>query len=57
MNSVIWSDVDGMMSTDPREIETARVIEELSYNEVAELAYLGHHSTFADDSAAERATL
>jgi bifunctional aspartokinase / homoserine dehydrogenase 1 len=37
----IWSDVDGMMSTDPREVETARVIEELSYNEVAELAYFG----------------
>ncbi len=37
----IWSDVDGMMTTDPREIEEARVIEELSYNEVAELAYFG----------------
>lgn len=37
----IWSDVDGMMSTDPREIESARMIPELSYNEVAELAYFG----------------
>lgn len=37
----IWSDVDGMMSTDPREIDTARVIPELSYDEVAELAYFG----------------
>lgn len=37
----IWSDVDGMMSTDPRESETAQVIESLSYNEVAELAYFG----------------
>jgi aspartate kinase len=37
----IWSDVDGMMTTDPREIDTAQVIEELSYNEVAELAYFG----------------
>ncbi len=37
----IWSDVDGMMSADPREIDNAHVIEELSYNEVAELAYFG----------------
>lgn len=37
----IWSDVDGMMSADPREIEEAQVIDELSYNEVAELAYFG----------------
>jgi len=37
----IWSDVDGMMSADPREIDSAHVIEELSYNEVAELAYFG----------------
>lgn len=37
----IWSDVDGMMSTDPREIDNARVIAEMSYDEVAELAYFG----------------
>jgi aspartate kinase len=37
----IWSDVDGMMSTDPREVETAQVIDELSYSEVAEMAYFG----------------
>lgn len=37
----IWTDVDGMMSTDPREIPKARVIPELSYDEVAELAYFG----------------
>lgn len=37
----IWSDVDGMMSTDPREITSAQVIDQLSYNEVAELAYFG----------------
>jgi bifunctional aspartokinase / homoserine dehydrogenase 1 len=37
----IWSDVDGMMSADPREIDSAQVIDELSYNEVAELAYFG----------------
>lgn len=37
----IWADVDGMMSTDPREVANARVIPALSYEEVAELAYFG----------------
>jgi len=37
----VWSNVDGMMSTDPRENPEAQVIEELSYREVAELAYFG----------------
>lgn len=37
----IWTDVDGMMSADPREVETARVIPHLSYDEAAELAYFG----------------
>ncbi len=37
----IWTDVDGMMSADPREIPDARVIPMLSYDEVAELAYFG----------------
>jgi len=37
----IWTDVDGMMTADPREIPNARVIPLLSYNEVAEMAYFG----------------
>jgi len=37
----IWADVDGMMSADPREIDDAHVIDELSYTEVAELTYFG----------------
>lgn len=37
----VWSDVDGMMSTDPREIVDATVISNMSYDEVAELAYFG----------------
>lgn len=37
----VWSDVDGMMSADPREVDDALVINEMSYNEVAELAYFG----------------
>ncbi|NOK85733.1 MAG: Aspartokinase [Chloroflexi bacterium AL-W] len=37
----MWTNVDGMMSTDPRETPSAQVIPAMSYNEVAELAYFG----------------
>lgn len=37
----VWSDVDGIMSADPHEVPDARVVEELSYPEMAELAYFG----------------
>ena len=37
----VWSDVDGIMSADPHEVPNARVVEELSYPEMAELAYFG----------------
>lgn len=37
----IWSDVDGIMSGDPRLIPDARVLDEITYNEAAELAYNG----------------
>jgi aspartate kinase len=37
----IWTDVDGVMSADPRLVEGARTIPELTYREVAELAYFG----------------
>jgi aspartate kinase len=37
----VWTDVDGMMTADPREIPEARVIPTLSYDEVAEMAYFG----------------
>jgi aspartate kinase len=36
-----WTDVDGVMSADPRLVADARVIPTLSYSEVAELAYFG----------------
>ena len=36
-----WTDVDGVMSADPRIVKTARVIPELSFNEVGEMAYFG----------------
>jgi aspartokinase/homoserine dehydrogenase 1 len=37
----IWTDVDGIMSADPRLVKDARVLAEVSYNEAAELAYNG----------------
>jgi aspartate kinase len=37
----IWTDVDGVMTTDPRIVPEARTIVELSYREVSELAYFG----------------
>ncbi len=38
---VIWTDVDGVMTADPRLVEDARTIGEISYAEAAELAYFG----------------
>ncbi len=37
----IWSDVDGLMSADPRKVPQAQVIPALSYREAFELAYFG----------------
>jgi aspartate kinase len=37
----IWTDVDGMMTVDPRVVPGARVIPEVSAAEAAELAYFG----------------
>ena len=37
----IWTDVDGMMTCDPRLIPGARPIGEISYQEAAELAWFG----------------
>lgn len=38
---VIWTDVDGVLSADPRLVPEACVIDTLSYNEAMELAYFG----------------
>ena len=38
---IIWTDVDGVLSADPRLVPNAQVIDELSYNEAMELAYFG----------------
>jgi aspartate kinase len=37
----IWTDVDGMMTVDPRVVAAAKVIPEVSFDEAAELAYFG----------------
>jgi aspartate kinase len=37
----IWTDVDGVMTTDPRIAPDARTLPEISYGEIAELAYYG----------------
>ena len=38
---VIWTDVDGVMTTDPRIDKRARVLPYISYQEVGELAFYG----------------
>jgi bifunctional aspartokinase / homoserine dehydrogenase 1 len=38
---VIWTDVDGLMTADPRLVEGACTIPEISYREAAELAHFG----------------
>lgn len=47
----IWTDVDGVLSADPRLVPEAVVLKDLSYQETAELAYFGakvvHPSTMA----------
>ena len=37
----IWTDVDGIYSADPRLVPEAVVLDDISYNEAAELAYFG----------------
>jgi len=37
----IWTDVDGVMTADPRIVDEARAIPVLSYSEVSEMAYFG----------------
>lgn len=37
----IWSDVDGLMTADPRMVPNARVLREISYEEAGEMAVFG----------------
>lgn len=54
----IWTDVDGVMTADPRIVKDARTLPEISYGEAAELSYFGakviHPKTIAP--ASERDT-
>jgi aspartate kinase len=47
----IWTDVDGMLTSDPRVVPDARLIEEIRFDEASELAYFGakvlHPATIA----------
>ncbi len=38
---IIWTDVDGVLTADPRLVPEARTIGEISYHEAAELAFFG----------------
>ena len=38
---VIWTDVEGVFTADPRIVPEARVIPQLNYREAAELSYYG----------------
>ncbi len=38
---IIWTDVDGVLTADPRLVKEAQTIPEISYREAAELAYFG----------------
>lgn len=38
---IIWTDVDGVFSADPKKVPAAFVLNELSYEEALELAYFG----------------
>jgi aspartate kinase len=37
----IWTDVDGMLTADPRVVDSAEVVPRLSFDEASELAYFG----------------
>lgn len=38
---IIWTDVDGVMSADPRLVTDARLLQNISYSEAAEMAHFG----------------
>ena len=37
----IWTDVDGILTADPRKVQNTKIIKEISFKEAAELAYFG----------------
>jgi len=40
-NVTIWKDVEGVMNADPKQFSEATLLDELSFNEVIEMAYYG----------------
>jgi len=56
----IWTDVDGVMSAEPRHVPQARTLPELGYEEAVELAYFGAkvvHPAAAKHAAARDVSL
>ena len=49
---IIWTDVDGVMTADPRLDKRARVLPYVSYQEIGELAFYGAKVLHPQDSAA-----
>lgn len=49
----IWTDVDGVLSADPRRVPSAHVIPEVSFNEAMELAYFGAKVSWLCDSTCQ----
>jgi aspartate kinase len=47
----IWTDVDGVLSADPKMVGEAQILDELTYEEASELSHFGakvlHHKTLA----------
>ncbi len=47
----IWTDVDGVLSADPKAVSSARILDEITYEEASELSHFGakvlHHKTLA----------
>jgi aspartokinase/homoserine dehydrogenase 1 len=55
----IWTDVDGVLSTDPRKVATAFVLPHVTYEEAMELSYFGAnvlHSAAIAPAVARRGT-
>ena len=48
----IWTDVDGVMTADPRIVPGARVLSQVSYKEAAEMAYFGRPGAASENDGA-----
>ncbi len=50
----IWTDVNGVMTADPRIVPEARVLDRVSYKEAAEMSYFGAKVLHPQDDHAGR---